>query len=197
MIVLPNLPIEFILMLGYAVFLALVALALEMAARHAHRRSLGASTIGFTYHPERDIWRCPEDQHLFPVFSDHSKGLTVYRAPAATCNACKSKSACTDSDVGREVQHRTLNSLENGMRRFHRVFSLMLLLLASLILAIEFFRVPALYPRAILAGVFSAFCVTGWRLSKTLVEDRGTGSVRQSSSAYFDNPRRTSKFPSS
>lgn len=194
---LPNLPIEFILMLGYAVFLAFVALGLEMVARHAHRRSLGVGTIGFTYHPERDIWRCPEDQHLFPVFSDHSKGLTVYRAPATTCNACKSKSACTDSDMGREVQQRTLNSLENGMRRFHRVFSLMLLLLASLILAIEFFRVPVLYPRAILASVFSVFCVTGWRLSKTLIDGCGTGPVTQSSSAYFDSPRRTSKFPSS
>ena len=49
--------IEFLLMLGYAVFLALIALILEFAARHAHRRSLSMRTAGFTYHSERDVWQ--------------------------------------------------------------------------------------------------------------------------------------------
>lgn len=75
----------------------------------AHRRSLSTSTIGFTYPPERDIWRCPQDQHLFPVFSDHVKGVIVYRAPAAACNTCKSKAACTTSDRGREIERKDLN----------------------------------------------------------------------------------------
>lgn len=179
----PNSSVEFILMLGYAMFLAVVAFVLEVAARHAHRHSLRSSTIGFTYHAERDVWRCPEDQHLFPVFFDHPKGLTVYRAPAMTCNACKSKSACTDSDMGREIEHRTLGGLQYGMQRFHRAFSLTLLVLASLILAIEFFRTPASYPRVMLAGAFSAFCATGWRLSKTLAGSRSTKPGAQSSKA--------------
>src|SRR5271155_4679829 len=95
--------LEFVLMLGYAVSLAFIALLLESAARHAHRRSLGASTAGFTYHPDRDIWRCPQDQHLFPIFSDTARGAVIYRAPAAVCNSCRSKAACTDSDHGREI----------------------------------------------------------------------------------------------
>jgi hypothetical protein len=81
--------LQFILMLGYAVSLAFIALLLEWAARYAHRRSLGASTIGFTYHPERDIWRCPQDQYLFPIFSISAKGVLIYRAPAAACNSCR------------------------------------------------------------------------------------------------------------
>lgn len=85
----PIVPIEFILMLGYAISLALIALLLELAARHAHERSLSVRTSGFIYHPERDIWSCPEDQHLFPGFSDSAKGTVIYRAPAAACNACR------------------------------------------------------------------------------------------------------------
>ena len=59
--------LAFILMLGYAISLALIALLLELATGRVHRRSLSASTAGFTY-PDRDIWRCPRDQHLFSDF---------------------------------------------------------------------------------------------------------------------------------
>jgi heme A synthase len=157
--------LEFILMLGYAVFLALISFLLELAARHAHRRSVGASTRGFTYHPDRDIWRCPQDQHLFPIFSDSAKGAVIYRAPAATCNACRSKAACTDSNNGREIERRDLNRLEFGMQRFHRAMSLTLLALASLILVIELFRTVGLYPRIMLLSVLALFCLIVQRLS--------------------------------
>lgn len=193
-----GLSVEFFLMLGYAVFLAFIALILEFAARHAHRRSQSMRTAGFTYHAERDVWRCPEDQHLFPVFSDPTRKMTIYRAPADTCNACKSKLACTDSDRGREIERRDVAGLQYGMQRFHRAFSLTLLVLASLILVIEFFRATGFYPRAILAGVFTLFSVTAWRLSKALLfADRSVSVVRQSSRACSDSLRRTSEFPSS
>ncbi len=112
--------IEFVLYLGYALFLALIALLLEVMAHHAHRRAATASTIGFTYHPARDVWQCPEDNHLFPVFSDPVKGSVTYRAPAHLCNNCPSKTACTDSDNGRTIERRSVESLQYGMQRFHR-----------------------------------------------------------------------------
>lgn len=189
--------VEFLLMLAYAVFLAFIALILEFAARHAHRRSLSMRIAGFTYHAERDVWRCPEDQHLFPVFSDPEKMLTIYRAPAHTCNACKSKPACTDSDTGREIERRDRNGLEYGMQRFHRAFSLTLLVLASLILGLEFCRSSGPYPRAILGCAFVTFCGTIWRLSVELFRKHRDSAARQSSSAYFDSPRQTSGSPSS
>ena len=157
--------LEFILMLGYAVFLAIISFLLEWAARHAHRRSVGTSTMGFTYHPDRDVWRCPQDQHLFPIFSDSAKGAVIYRAPAAACNACRSKAACTDSNNGREIERRDLNGLEYGMQRFHRAMSLTLLVLASLILVIELFRAVGLYPRVMLVLVLTLFCLIIQRLS--------------------------------
>jgi hypothetical protein len=163
-----NVSIEYVLMLGYAIVLAIVALLLEIAARHAHKRSLNTSTVGFTYHPERDVWQCPRDQHLFPVFSDSAKGVVVYRAPASACNTCPSKAACTDSNDGREIERRTTNGLEYGMQRFHRAMSLTLLLLASAMLVTELLRADGLYPRLVLGSVLTAFCIVMWQLGMTM-----------------------------
>ena len=146
-------------MAGYAGGLALIALLLEWVAHHAHRRSLGLSTAGFTYHPDQDIWRCPKDQHLFPVFSDPVRGTVIYRASAATCNACPSKAACTDSNQGREIERSNVSELEYGIALFHRAVSLTLLVLASVILAVELVRTAGLYPRVVLAAALTLFCV--------------------------------------
>jgi hypothetical protein len=163
-----HISIEYLLMLGYAIALALIALVLELAARHAHRRSLQSATIGFTYHREHDIWKCPRDQQLFRVFSDSAKGITVYRAPASACNVCPSKAACTDSDSGREIENRIPQGLEYGMQRFHRALSLMLLILADLILAIELIRTPGLFERLILAVMFISFAAVIRQLASDL-----------------------------
>ena len=163
-----NISLEYVLALGYAVFLLAVALLLEMVARYAHQRSLRMSTVGFTYHPDSDTWRCPEDQHLFPVFSDPVKGSVTYRAPAAACNACRSKAACTDSSSGREIEHKSAPSLQYGMRHFHRGLSLTLLVLANLILAVEILRTNGFYPRFLLVVVLILFCAIGIYLSSAL-----------------------------
>ena len=161
-------PLEFVLMLGYSVSLAFIALLLELAARHAHRRSLRVSTAGFTYHPDRDIWRCPQDQHLFPIFSDSAKGVVIYRAPASACNSCRNKAACTDSDHGRQIELRDPNGLQFGMQRFHRAVSLTLLVLASLILTVELLRANGLYLRIALTSVLMLFCLIVQRLYRNL-----------------------------
>lgn len=162
--------LEFVLMLGYAVSLAFIALLLEWAARRAHRRSLGVSTAGFTYHPERDVWRCPQDHHLFPILSDSAKGVVIYRAPASACNSCNSKAACTDSDHGRQIERRDLKGVEFGMQRFHRAVSLTLLVLASLILTVELLRASGLYPRIALTSVLILFCLIVQRLCRNLTQ---------------------------
>jgi hypothetical protein len=168
----PHATFEFVLALVYAIFLAVLAFLLELAARHAHRRSLTVSTIGFTYHPERDIWRCPEDQHLFPIFADTIKGTVVYRAHAETCNACRSKSACTDSERGRSIERKNPGSLQYGMERFHRGVSLTLLILASLILAVEICRASGFYPRAVLAATLLFVGALVIRFSTELLQER-------------------------
>lgn len=165
-----DVSLEWILMLGYALALALIAFLLEWAGHHAHRRSLRVSTAGFTYHPDRDIWRCPQDQHLFPVFSDSVRKTVIYRAPAAACNACPSKAACTDSNHGREIERRNLSDLESGMKRFHRAVSLTLLVLAGVILVVELFRTAGGYPRIVLLSILTLFCTLIQRRAATLSE---------------------------
>ena len=147
--------LECVLMIAYALALGLIALLLEWAAGHAHRRSVAVSTAGFTYHPDHDHWSCPRDQHLFPVFSDSAQGTVVYRAPASACNSCPSKPACTDSTSGREIETTSLT--EHGMKKFRRGVSLTLLVLASLILAIELCRTSSLFPRMILGIMLLLF----------------------------------------
>jgi len=163
-----NISLEYVLALGYAVFLLAVALLLEVVARYAHQRSLRMSTVGFTYRPDSDTWRCPEDQHLFPVFSDPVKGSVTYRAPAAACNACRSKAACTDSSSGREIERKSAPSLQYGLQHFHRGLSLTLLVLANFILAVEILRTNGFYPRSLLVGVLILFCAIGMYLSSAL-----------------------------
>lgn len=170
--------VEYVLMLGYALMLAVIASVLELAARHAHRRSLETRTIGFTYHPEHDIWKCPRDQHLFPIYSESSPKVVVYRAPASACNACRSKADCTDSTTGRQIERRIAQGLEYGMQRFHRAISVTLLALANLILAVELFRSHGLCPRLALLVVFIVFCLAIRRLAYDLRPKPGTAGDR-------------------
>jgi heme A synthase len=153
-----GLSLECVLVVTYSFALALIAFLLEWVAGHAHKRSIAMSTAGFTYHADRDIWRCPKDQHLFPVFSDSARGKVIYRAPASACNTCPSKAACTDSNQGREIE-RNLGSVDSGMKRFHRAVSLTLMLLASIVLAVELFRVEGIYPKIILGTILALFCI--------------------------------------
>ena len=60
----------------------------------------------FTYDAERDEYRCPQRQPLTRETAKYSEQVVVYRADAATCNACPVKAACTTSDHGRIV-HRS------------------------------------------------------------------------------------------
>src|SRR5262245_60528039 len=60
----------------------------------------------FTYDTERDAYRCPQGQPLPRRKTKYTEDVVVYRADAATCNACAVKAACTVSDRGRIV-HRS------------------------------------------------------------------------------------------
>jgi hypothetical protein len=165
------LPLECILVLVYAIVLGLVAFLLECVAGYTHRRSMTMSTAGFTYHADRDVWRCPKDQHLFPIFSDSASGKVIYRAPAAACNACPSKAACTDSNQGREV-HRNIGDVESGMKRFHRAVSLTLLILASSAISVELFRVSGTIPQLVLVFTLVLFVLVIKNLSISLAHKK-------------------------
>jgi len=132
--------IEVILAGGYALLLVGVAVILEFVARHAHHRSEHFRNSGFTYKKQMDVWECPTGHHLTREQTDFERKIAHYRAPAHKCNACHLKKDCTDSDDGRVLESRLDAWLQSELNRFHRGISLVLLLLAVLILAVEMFR---------------------------------------------------------
>jgi hypothetical protein len=57
----------------------------------------------FTYDAERDVMHCPQGTELKFRHRDDLAERWLYRAPAAVCNACACKAACTSSNQGRLV----------------------------------------------------------------------------------------------
>lgn len=123
---------------GYALFLVVVAALLQWVARHSHRRSEQMRVTGFKYHKELDHCECPTGQLLHRHSVDHHRNIVRYRAPGHICNCCHKKPDCTDSDEGREIEQRVNSWVQSEVRRFHRGISLALLLLAALILVLQF-----------------------------------------------------------
>ena len=161
--------VEVALGVGYAGFLLLVAAGLEWFGRHSHRRSGQFRTAGFKYHGQLDIWECPCGHHLHPHYRDPVREVVRYRAPAHTCNACARKNDCTDSGQGREIIHSSESWIETQAGKFHRVLSLTLLFLATLIVFAEIFRYPA-FPEVLFPGSVLALILTrGLSLTRELV----------------------------
>ena len=61
----------------------------------------------FAYDGAHDLYHCPAGHLLARERIKHTEGVIVYRADAATCNACPLKARCTESSRGRIV-HRSL-----------------------------------------------------------------------------------------
>jgi transposase len=77
-------------------------------------------TSRFTYDPECDEYRCPEGQVLRRRTAKYTEGVVVYRAEAATCNACPLKAACTESRQGRQVHRSLYAEYLDRVRAYHQ-----------------------------------------------------------------------------
>ncbi len=161
MTMLASVNIEVLLAAGYAVFLMVIAFALEAAARFAHRRADRFRVSDFTYHSDLDIWECPAGERLLPAEPRR------YRAPARSCNACSLKHACTDSPRGREIVISPLGWLETEIGRFHRGMSMGLLVLVGWLIAFEAARHWDASDLRVLGGVLMIAAVFGVRLATT------------------------------
>ncbi len=162
MTMLASVHIEVLLAAGYAVFLIVAALALEAAARFAHRRAERFRVSSFTYHPKLNVWECPAGERLFPT-EPHR-----YRAPAHACNACSLKHACTDSHTGREIAVSRIAWLETEVGRFHRGMSMGLLVLVGWLNGFEAVRHRDAADLRVLGAVVVIAAAVGLRLAKTM-----------------------------
>jgi hypothetical protein len=154
-----GIDVDTLLAAGYAVFLALVAAALELGARHSHLRMQRIRTVGFSYHPDLEMWKCPNGKPLYRAEVIRESTVVQYRAEAHHCNRCPIKSRCTDSEDGRIIEVRADSWLQSEMHKFHRGLSLTLLLLADLILVVTIVRHNDIRHRMLLT--LTALCITG------------------------------------
>jgi hypothetical protein len=156
---------ETLLAAGYAGFLLAAAAVLELLSAHTHRRSLRYRTAGFEYDEQHDHWHCPEGQELWPHELDHELRLVRYRAKAHVCNSCPRKDACTDSDHGREIVRPLDPWPHSEAGRFHRVLSLLLVVLALLVVAVGAARNHEPAEAGLLAALLGLVLLTGrWLL---------------------------------
>jgi len=168
-------PIEVLLAAGYAVFLVIVAVALERLARHSHRRSEQFQVAGFKYHPIPDHYECPTGQHLKRQEIDRHQRVVRYQAPGHVCNKCSFKVNCTDSDTGREIERRLDSWLDSELQRFHRGISLALMFLAVLILVIEMVRHNRPEELLLLAALLAPIGAVGSLLARSYFRDQTPG----------------------
>lgn len=155
--------IEVVLTSLYALLLVAVSWILEWLAKHSHRRSEHYRNSGFVYKRKEDVWECPTGHHLTREQTDFERKIASYRAPAHKCNVCHCKKDCTDSDDGRLLESRMDSWLQSELRRFHRGISLVLLLMASLILAAEMFRYHTAWDWVVLGALLLPIGFTGSR----------------------------------
>jgi len=73
----------------------------------------------FRYDAEHDEYRCPEGHPLHRHTAKYADGVVVYRAQAATCNACPVKAACTASDRGRTLQRSFYADYLDRVQAYH------------------------------------------------------------------------------
>jgi transposase len=73
----------------------------------------------FTYVADRDEYQCPEGQPLPRYRAKHTEEVVVYRADAATCNACARKAQCTDGAHGRTIQRSVYAAYLEMVRDYH------------------------------------------------------------------------------
>ena len=131
---------EVVFVAGYALLLTSGAFVLEWLSAHTHRRALRFRTAGFTYDATHDHWSCPEGEHLWPHELDRERRLVRYRARAQTCNACRLKPRCTDSDRGREIVRPLDPWPRSEAGRFHRVIAFVMVVLSGVIALAELVR---------------------------------------------------------
>jgi transposase len=83
------------------------------------RRPQFFAQTDFTYDPERDEFRCPQRHLLKRETVKYGEAVVVYRAQAATCNACPVKAACPESEHGRIVRRSFSADYLERVRGYH------------------------------------------------------------------------------
>jgi hypothetical protein len=83
------------------------------------RRPQFFAQADFHYDAERDEYACPQHHPLKRETAKYREAVVVYRAQAATCNACPMKAQCTESAHGRIVHRSFYADYLETVRGYH------------------------------------------------------------------------------
>jgi hypothetical protein len=114
------------LILGYVLVVLVGARVAEGLARLHFARARRYAERGFAYDADEDHYRCPEGERLALHVLDEPNRMAIYRAPAASCNGCRLKAACTPHDEGRHLYRPLAAWAETDVGRFHQYLSLLM-----------------------------------------------------------------------
>ena len=73
----------------------------------------------FRYDTEQDVYWCPEEHALRRHAWHSTERAFIYRAEAATCNACPVKEACTTGQQGRTLRRSIFTDYLERVRGYH------------------------------------------------------------------------------
>lgn len=155
---------ELLFAAAYSLFLLIISVTLELAARHTHRYMHASRFAGFRYLRQIDAWICSQGQHLWLIGRDHDRNVATYRADPRECGRCPVKMRCTSSDDGRELVSIETRWPHSEIERFQRGISLSLIVLALFIAALELARHHAWGDTALLISVIAPGLALGSRI---------------------------------
>lgn len=122
-----SIDLTLVLLLSYVFVLWAGGWVLEALAQAHFRRAQRHAHDGFAYDAELDRYECPQGELLTLDTHDDRDKLAIYKAPAASCNACVLKAFCAPHDEGRRIYHSLAEFHETDVGRFHRRLSLTIL----------------------------------------------------------------------
>jgi transposase len=87
---------------------------------HFDHRTPYYGAAWFAYEANQDQYRCPQGQVLRRLKQKFTEEVTIYRAAAATCNACPGKAQYTPSSQGRQVRRPFAAEYLDRVRGYHQ-----------------------------------------------------------------------------
>jgi hypothetical protein len=129
----PPADIELWAVLSYVAAVLAGSRIVEALARAHYARALRYGQHGFEYVEAHDVYRCPQGEYL-SIHSVQPDGrFAVYRAPPASCRACRFKARCAPADEGRLIFRSLAAWAETNVGLFHRRISVIMFAAAVVI----------------------------------------------------------------
>lgn len=162
--------VSVLLVSGYAVVLLLIAWGFDRMGQRSAEKAAQWRTGNFIYHPDKDAWKCHQDEWLYPASFDPDKRVIRYAGQHAICGRCPVKDECSPSPGPREVTRAVDPWPHSESGRFHRGISLCIAVIAVFMPAAMLLGEHGLSDVIILVSTVVVTLVVATTLGRALVK---------------------------